>query len=260
MWLKVTVAVFGVTSVQDISAISAFIVSLGFVFTDYLARTDSFSAVRSSIGPAAGLQAGVGPGLAAGLAFGLAIGLVSARWRLPDPSRGVRWQFSPASLAAGLCSGLAVGLGTGLTYGLSSGPAAGLGYGLAAGLAVGVAVGLAVGLGIPHDLTVAASPRAVLGRDRRAALVIGLGAGLGVGIAAGLGFPPATGGLVGIAAGFGFAMIVSMLKDRVALLRHDQGLAGAAPSAAVHHSSPCVKTLIADDHRFRASLMSSRRS
>ena len=166
-----------------------------------------------SSGLMAGFRAGIGPGLSAGLAFGLAIGLATARWRLPGPSRGVRWQFSGGSLAAGVGSGLVVGLGTGLTYGLSSGPTAGIVYGPAAGLAVGAAVGLAVGLeGVPLDLTATASPIDVLGRDRRAAIVIGLGVGLGIGLGAGLGFSPLIGSLVGIAAGLGFGLIVSMLK------------------------------------------------
>jgi hypothetical protein len=60
MGLKVTVTVSGVTAVQSIGAVSAFIVSLGFVPTDYLPRADSFSAARGSMRP---VRSGYEPGI-----------------------------------------------------------------------------------------------------------------------------------------------------------------------------------------------------
>lgn len=163
-------------------------------------------------GPVAGAAAGYAPALTAGLASGLGIGLAAVKWKPTQPSRGLRWRFSLASLASGLAAGIAAGLGTGLTYGLRSGPQAGLIYGPLTALAIGISIGLAAGLeGVPPDLA-ATSPDAVLRLDRRAALLAGLVIGIGVGCALGLGFPPGIGIVVGLAAGLAFGPAVSMLK------------------------------------------------
>jgi hypothetical protein len=162
-----------------------------------------------SSGLAAGVAAGLGPALAAAPAAALAIGIASTRWKLPEPSHGLRWHLSVSAAVAGPAAGLGVGLAVGLSYGLTSGLAYGLGSGLAAGLAVGLAAGLE--FRPPADRT-ATSPRSVLQRDRRTALILGITTGLGVGLVFALGFPLAIGFGVGLASGLAFGPVVSILK------------------------------------------------
>jgi hypothetical protein len=118
-------------------------------------------------GLAAGLAAGLGAGLAAGFLTGSLAGIMAGLvvWLAPGlggsgtPSRSVR--IRPRKLAAVPVAGLGWGLVTGL------------GNGSGAGLAAGLGAGLLVGLyPVPGELTTAASPRAVLARDRQAALAI----------------------------------------------------------------------------------------
>ena len=172
-----------------------------------------------------GLMAGVRHGLATGLFVGLfdgpLVGFVFAsvfeeKERTESPSRGMRIG------AAWIGLGVLVGIGSGILFGIGlGGPTGNLArlvfgfvFGLVFGLGLGLAAGLGPGLeGVPGDLATAASPRAVLTRDRRAALlfmltgglVSGLAVGVGVGLGLGLGF-----GLVsGLAAGLGFGLFAS---------------------------------------------------
>ena len=169
----------------------------------------------------AGLRPGLRYWFVFGFVFGLAAGLaggLAERERTEAPSRGMR--ISVRRLAGGLLFGVVFGpvsgvvlvpvFGAGLGVGLGAGLAAGLGVGLGAGLAGGLGAGLAGGSG---DLATAASPRAVLARDRQAALLLmligglagGLGYGLGVGLRSGL----AAGLGVGLAGGLGVGLFVS---------------------------------------------------
>jgi hypothetical protein len=108
------------------------------------------------------------------------------------PSRGLR--LSIGGLAGGLALGLALGLAFGLVFGFSEG--------FPPGLVLGCMSGLLFGLqGVQSDPTGVASPAAVLGRDRRAALLLILVFGLALGLAFGLAGGIArglTGGLAGI--------------------------------------------------------------
>ena len=80
-----------------------------------------------------------------------------------------------AELVSGLREAVRVGLRTGLVTGLVGGLAATLGFGLVFGFGA-----------VPGSAATAASPRAVLARDRRAALLLMLGLGLVFGLGGGL--------------------------------------------------------------------------
>jgi hypothetical protein len=160
---------------------------------------------------AAQLASGLGLGLASGLAVGLTFGLtfrpvvglvggliagffagLGAGLREPIPSRGLRLGIGRLAvgftfgIGPGLVLGLFIGLYAGLKDGLSWGLADGLSAGLTLGL-VGLVAGLASGLtAVPSDLTEVASPAAVLGRDRRAAVILFLALGLTSVLAVGL--------------------------------------------------------------------------
>ncbi len=127
---------------------------------------------------AEGLSAGLLAGLAGVLWFGLAAGFAARR--VPKaPARGLHWSKLRARDLVGV---LAVGLVCGLTADAAvvAGPVAGLVVGLATALFRGLA-------GSPADLTIAADPRIVLARDRRAFIMVGLVVGLIVGLLFGLG-------------------------------------------------------------------------
>lgn len=163
-----------------------------------------------AFGLTAGFVFGLGRGIAAGLVAGLVFGFIGGGMlggmigrtigRAKAPARGMRIN------AIQLMVGLAFGLAFGLMAGLASGLAFGLAFGLGAGLACGVGLGLGL-TDVPSDLIAAASPQAVLARDRQVALlralatwlvlglvfvfVFGIEATtfeLGVGLAGGLGF------------------------------------------------------------------------
>ncbi len=135
-------------------------------------------------GPVVGLVVGlrdefafaIAAGLLAGLAGVLVVGLIAGfgAWRAPKaPARGLHWSKLRARDLVGV-------LVIGLVFALSDvGPVAGLVGGLAAVLWRGLVL-------TPTDLTIAADPRTVLARDRRAfilvALIIGLITGLGTGL------------------------------------------------------------------------------
>jgi hypothetical protein len=103
------------------------------------------------------------------------------------PARGMR--ISARRVGLGAAAGVALGLGLGL------GVLVGVGFGVLVGVGLGVGFGVVAGLeGMPDDLAEATSARAVLARDRRAALLLMLvfgavfGAGAGAAAGAGLGF------------------------------------------------------------------------
>lgn len=139
-----------------------------------------------------------------------------ASWGLVDvgPARGMGLNLSQhygrVRVALGLVAALPFGLILGLASGLS-GHVVGLPVGLMIGLASGLAVGLAFGLaGVPADLTEVTTPRAILRRDRRVALLLFMLAGVPAGALASI-FPLAAGlGLaaemaVGLTVGLGFS-------------------------------------------------------
>jgi hypothetical protein len=131
------------------------------------------------------------------------------------PSRGIR--MNAKGLVAGLVFGLAFGLLTGLAAEFAGRAAGGLGTGLGSVLTVGYVVGLVRGLAAaPGDLAAAASPREVLARDQRAAvlltLTVGLGFGLIVGLVAGLRVGLTAGVGVGLAAGLVAGLLASMIQ------------------------------------------------
>lgn len=145
------------------------------------------------------------------LRFGARAPARGIRISAKDFARGVGWALTAAGVAAlttllsggGFGAGLALGLTIALVGGLTLGPGAGL-------------------VGAPDNLAGITSPRAVLTRDRRVALllvlVVGLGFGFGVGLLAGLLARHVAGGMVGLvvglvvwllaglAAGFGLSM------------------------------------------------------
>ena len=177
-------------------------------------------------GPAAGVAAGLALGAVFGLVGWVAAeivgrlvgGLAAGLGRAEVPARGMRPIVS--GLMAGLSvklgrdeapargmrisiSGLAAGLGAGLAVGLVAWLAGGLAAGLVLGIVVGLVVVLAAGLqGVPGDLPGVTSPRAVLARDRQAALLLMAGGGLVGGLAAGLAAGLTAGRVAGLAAGF----------------------------------------------------------
>ena len=124
---------------------------------------------------------------------------------MPQPSNGLRLRFTTGRVAAATAAGLGVGFAVGLAYGP--------GYGSASGLASGLSIGLAAMLEGAPQFAEAVSPRAVLGHDRRSAMVVLLAAGLGIGFVFGIGFPLATALAVGFCTGLGFAVMVSMLRS-----------------------------------------------
>ncbi|WP_047225095.1 MULTISPECIES: NACHT domain-containing protein [Protofrankia] len=137
---------------------------------------------RLMFGPQIAPELGVIAGLVAGDRFARVCGPRA------EPSRGVRWQPNPTGFRIGRVGGLAYGLGYGLTAGFAYGPVAGLACGLAAGLAYGLTVGFTFGLtGAAADLRTAASPQAVLERDRRAFRILGFTQGLSGTVTYGLG-------------------------------------------------------------------------
>ena len=163
------------------------------------------------VGLAAGLFGGLRTGHRYGTLAGLVIGFVFG-----FGGGGLGLFFG---LEGGLGCGLAVGFAAGL--GLAAGFAVGLGFGLGVGLGFGLAGGYWAVLGDgadlaaePEDLAEAASPRAVLARDRQAALRItfgyGLLAGLGYGLPAGLGYGLKAGLGYGLAAGLGFGLAAGL--------------------------------------------------
>ena len=209
-----------------------------------------------------GLAAGLGAGLGAVLGFGLTVGF-DKLGNTETPSRGMRIslitlvvEFLLALLVVGGLVGLAVGLAggavVGLVYGLAVGVRAGVRAGLAGGLGfaagAGVAAGLANGLvdafdAVPGDLAAAASPRAMLARDRRAALLLmlefGLAGGLVFGLAGGLCVRArgrARGGARGRARG---RALCERELDGMAVIHDYHGVAGVQPlAAAIAHGLP----------------------
>jgi len=134
----------------------------------------------------AGVMLGVGTGI-----FGAGVGVGGAE----APAGGIRISAIGAGLGfvTGLASGFVIGVGLGL------GVALGAGFGVAAGVLVAILTGGEV---VPGDLAEAMSPRAVLARDRRAALLLMLAGGLGGGLA--FGFATGVfGDEDGVAAGLG---------------------------------------------------------
>jgi hypothetical protein len=161
----------------------------------------------------AGLLAGVGAGLVAGFIVGLIVMVMGGFWGWLDsaeaPARGMR--VSAKSLMLGLGIGLVIGIGlmatlkggpTGLMAGLA------LGLGLAAGLAGGLIVGLQ---GVPNNLVAAASPQAVLARDRQVTLLRTLVAALVVALAFALAFAFAVPLTVGLAGRLAFALVLGLM-------------------------------------------------
>jgi hypothetical protein len=129
-------------------------------------------------------------GLVAGLVLGVMAFAVTSEESHANPARGLGISVggTAMSFAGGIVSGLVDGLLIGLPFGLVTGLVVGLLFGLADGLTVGLTVGFfvtqlavmgRVGLTrVPSDLAAAASPQAVLARDRRVALRLVTGIGL----------------------------------------------------------------------------------
>jgi hypothetical protein len=129
----------------------------------------------------AGREFGAGLGILLVAAAGFVTGNIVSRDH--HPARGARWNHRGKSLVGGLAVGVAGGL--------AGGPAVGLASSLAVLLALGVEA-------IPDDISAAASPDALLLRDRRAAIARTVAIGLAIGLAGML----AAGVKIGIAFGF----------------------------------------------------------
>ena len=145
----------------------------------------------SGLRTVAGFVPGLRWGLTFGLGFGLGtvltagLGLGPGKRNLRTPSRGIR--INAGALRFGLEYGLGSGVIVGLLFLLTGRFVAALGICLGLGLGSGYLAGLANGLtAAPGDLAAAASPRAVLFRDRRATLLLILAGGLAIGLRSGL--------------------------------------------------------------------------
>jgi len=187
------------------------------------------------LGFAAGIVAGgvlgVGVGVVLGIGFGigvavpLAAGLVG-RSGAEAPARGVRVRAVVAGLArrtiaealgrgvgvrsAWLVAGIVVGVVLVAEAVAGAGSAAGAVLAAGTGVAVAVVVVAVAGLeGVPGDLEEAASPRAVLAHDRRAALLLMLAAGVAagylVGVMAGAGAGAGVAAMAGAGVGIGLS-------------------------------------------------------
>lgn len=162
-------------------------------------------------GLAAALAAGLSFGLAGGFGGGLVAGFVGRElgaWlgilavaaggfvagsivsRDRYPARGARWNHHVRSLAGGLT--------VGVIGGLAGGPAVGLAGSFAVMLALGIEA-------VPDNLSAAASPKAVLLFDRRAAVTRMVVTGLSIGLAGML----ASAGKIGPAFGFRMAVVTA---------------------------------------------------
>ena len=98
-----------------------------------------------------------------------------------------------------------------LAAGVVAGVVAGIGAGVGLGLAVGLMGVLVLGLvGVPGNLATAASPRAVLARDRQVALLFRLVPAVVVGVVAGFAVGVAVGLAVGLAAGLAVGLVVGV--------------------------------------------------
>jgi hypothetical protein len=223
-----------------------------------LQQTAPFSLIP---GVVAGLVAGLGLGLvfgqAAGLAFGVVVGLAGWLRAAPEiggaetPARGVR--ISTDGLTAGLTAGLAAGLAGGLAAVLAIvlgarhrfGLVHGLEFGLVGGLGLGLVFGLVFGLkGVPRNLVEAASPRAVLARDRQVALLLtfifGLAAWLAAWLSGGLLARLGSGLVGGLAAGLMFSMFQTAWPSYML----------ARGWLAFHHHLPwALMSFLADAHQ-----------
>jgi hypothetical protein len=139
----------------------------------------------TAVGLAGGLvvpwAGGVAGGIAAGVIAGVAAGVAAGVRGVTRPSRGVRVRIGrlAGGLAGGVVAGVVVVDGVNTLPGNAMSAMGVLVLGLVFGAGFGLAAGLVFGLrAVPSDLAVAASPGAVLARDRRAALLQGLTAGV----------------------------------------------------------------------------------
>ena len=126
-----------------------------------------------------------------------------AWWQLKKARTGA-WAGTKAPARGVIVSirGLVFALVVALAAGVVAGVVAGIGAGVGLGLAVGLMGVLVLGLvGVPGDLATAASPRAVLARDRQVALLFRLVPAVVVGVVAGFAVGVAVGLAVGLAAG-----------------------------------------------------------
>jgi NACHT domain len=228
--------------------------------------------IETAIGAATG--SGIGTGWEmfafglAGLMFGLAglmFGLTARMQNTEAPSRGVRptREGLQTALSFGLSAMLMLGLVFGfraghkaeLESGLQAGLRAGLGTGLVIGLVAGLVTtlgfGLVFGLGaVPGDAATAASPRAVLTRDRQAALLLMLGLGLVFGLGGlvaglwpGLGAGPRL-GLGGFVFGFAAGFVSSWTQTMWPFYMVTRGW------LAFHHRLPWpLMSFLVDAHR-----------
>jgi hypothetical protein len=196
-----------------------------------------------------GLMAGLGIvyGLVGGLVVGLGLGLVVGIELEPDgPSRRVQLNAGTlvAGLAGGVVSGVVLGLVIVLVFGLGfvSGFVSPLVFMLVFMLVFGLVRGLE---GTPSNLAAAASPSAVLARDREAAFlimtVVGLAVGLGSGLLLGLGGGHPSGLRFGLAAGLVSGLVFGL---------------GASSARAAWPSYIVSRAWLASHHQLPWSLMS----
>ena len=186
-----------------------------------LLKAGPFASLNLAAGLAAGLAASVAAGLVTGLAAGLWAGLaagfvfglggavgsaVVARQKNPRPSKSVRFDVFAVRYAAVLVAAVAIGTAIAAPIALSFGSW----FGTAAGLLFGGVTGWFIFRLWPSsadmllsDLPKAASPRAVLVRDRRAAF--------DTAVVAGFGFVCLFGIVVGIVAGFVVGLVPGLV-------------------------------------------------
>jgi hypothetical protein len=141
----------------------------------------------------------------------------------------------------------------GLGAGFGVGSAFGLGVGLEAGLVAGLGAYFAADLtAVPGDPAGAASPQAVLARDRQAALLLvleaGLPLGLVFGLVAGLYFGPVGGLVAGLGGGLGIGLVVGLVVSMSQTAWPSYMLTRGW--LAMHHRLPWpLMSFLADSHR-----------
>ena len=164
------------------------------------AASSSF-VLRAGVLVRAGASVAVGNGVTLGLLIGLCAGFMTGSVRVvfvdrapqKTPARGMQINVRHAAV------GVAVGVAYGLTVGLANSFGPAVVWLTAAATMFGLTTGLE---GVPGNLAEATSPRTVLARDRRAALLVMLAVGGAFGIIAGVWLGVWLGVAAGVIAGF----------------------------------------------------------
>jgi hypothetical protein len=164
-----------------------------------------------TVGVLAGVVSGLGDAAWIGILAGAMAGMiVGAAERIRTPARRIHWQPpSPGTVGIAAVAGVVGGVAA-ARFGVAGGVAGGI-----VGAAFGGIVSWSIKQkGTPLDISSAASPLAVLARDRRTAIVVGSVTGLvgGVVIGVGAGVGAVLGGGNAVAGGIGTGLAAGVLS------------------------------------------------